>query len=107
MCIGIPMQVIQVEPGYAWCQHGDRREKVDTTLVGNPPVGTWVLVFLGSARELLDVDHAAQITDALQALAAAAQGDSLDGFFADLDGREPQLPEFLRTQSSPQEEKSL
>lgn len=101
MCVGIPMQVVATGPGYAWCVRAGRRERVSTLLIDQPAENAWVLVFLGSAREILDPERAAQIDEALQALEAVATGGSLDGFFADLTDREPQLPDFLRPDRTP------
>jgi len=97
MCIGIPMQVIEEGPlGSAWCDDGGEHRKVDMLVVGPQAPGTWVLVHVGTAREVLGETRALQIRDALAALAAVAAGEPVDEFFADLVGREPQLPEFLR-----------
>lgn len=98
MCIGIPMQVTEQEPGFAWCEGMGERKRVDTLLVGDQSPGTWLLIFLDSAREVLSAEMAAQIGDALKALDLAMQGESDIGhLFADLD-REPQLPAFLQAQ---------
>lgn len=98
MCIGIPMQVLTLNGRWADCGHGDERRTVDLSLVGPQAAGTWVLVFLDSAREVLSPERAQDIRAALAGLAAAMRGESPDAFFADLLDREPQLPEFLRTQ---------
>ncbi|EGQ61862.1 hypothetical protein GGI1_09398, partial [Acidithiobacillus sp. GGI-221] len=59
--------------------------------------GTWVLAFIGAAREVLDEDEAQRISRALDALAAAMAGEAVDdALFPDLAGREPMLPEHLR-----------
>ncbi len=97
MCIGIPMQIVEPRDGFAICRSEDRLHRIDTLLVGEQPAGTWLLTFLGSAREVLTPEAAAQILDALQAVQLAAQGHGdLDHLFQDLVDREPQLPEFLR-----------
>jgi len=97
MCIGIPMQVARLEGAYAWCEGMGEQRRVDTLLVGSQPVGTWLLVFLGSAREVLSDQNAARITSALQAVGLAMQGDADIGhLFQDLVDRPPQLPQFLR-----------
>lgn len=101
MCIGIPMQVVETGDCYAWCEGLGERRQIDTLLVGNLPVGTWVLTFLDSAREILAADDAARITDAVQAVNRVMQGDTnIDHLFADLVDREPQLPEFVQQKSS-------
>jgi hydrogenase expression/formation protein HypC len=97
MCIGIPMQVVGVEGGATICAGRGRREPIDTALVGAVPPGSWVLAYHGSAIRTLTDEEAAQTDAALDALEAALAGDtSLDRFFADLVGREPELPAHLR-----------
>jgi hydrogenase expression/formation protein HypC len=99
MCIGIPMLVQESGIGYAQCINPASGEikQVDTLLVGDQAAGSWLLVFLGSAREVLDEQTASQISDALKAVELAMQGEEqLDHLFADLIDREPVLPEFLR-----------
>lgn len=102
MCMGIPMQVIDSGPGHALCCDRDGSHHcVDTQLVGQQPPGTWLLIFLGAAREVLDEVAAQRIGDALEALGRVMQGDTgVDHLFADLADREPQLPEFLRPANS-------
>ena len=106
MCIGIPMQVVESGSGYAVCQSRDgRQQQVDTMLVGDQAKGTWLLIFLDAAREVVDEITAHQISDALEALGVTMQGqDSVDHLFADLIEREPQLPEFLRSTTTSNEE---
>jgi len=102
MCIGIPMQVVApAGPIHAWCEGRGERRRVDLLLVGAQPPGGWVLVFLDSAREVLDPERARRIDAALDALDAALRGDPLDHLFADLVDREPQLPPHLRTEKTP------
>jgi hydrogenase expression/formation protein HypC len=101
MCIGIPMQVITADgpTGGLWaeCAGLGRTARIDMRLVGPQPVGTWVLTFLDAAREVIDAEEAARIAQALAALDFAMQGEvPPDHLFADLIGREPELPEFLR-----------
>ena len=96
MCIGVPMQVIESGPVWAWCDDGGERHRVDVQLVGEQRPGSWVLVFLGVARETLGETQALRVRDALVAMQAAMAGEPIDHLFADLVGREPQLPEHLR-----------
>ena len=96
MCIGIPMQVLEPGLGWAWCDDAGARRRVDMMLVGEQPRGTWVLVFQEAAREVLGERRAPQVRDALRAMQAVMRGDPVDELFADLVGREPELPEFLR-----------
>lgn len=104
MCIGIPMQVMEAEgTGGAWCVGRDGRQLLDMRLVGPQPPGTWVLAFVGAAREVMTPEAAAQTDAAIDALAAALRGDTaaIDHAFADLVNREPQLPEHLRPAGAP------
>jgi hydrogenase assembly chaperone HypC/HupF len=98
MCIGIPMQVIEQGEFYTLCEGLGERKQIDMSLVGSQPVGTWLLTFLDAAREVIGDDDANKITEALKALDLAMSGETegLDMFFADLSGREPQLPEHLK-----------
>ena len=103
MCIGQPMQVVQAQGLHAWCEAQGRREQLDMTLVGAQPPGTWVLAFMGAARQVMGEEEAAHACAARQALAAVLAGDlDVDAFFADLVEREPQLPAHLRASDTPQ-----
>lgn len=97
MCIGIPMQVVAQHSESATCLYRGEERVIDTMLVGPQPVGAWLLVFLDTAREVLSETKAKQISDALEAMRLAMQGDNhIDHLFSDLVNREPQLPEFLK-----------
>ena len=104
MCLGVPMQVIAGNESSARCRDGDASVDIDMSLVGEQPAGTWVLVFLGAARECLSERQAAEMRAALNAVSAVMQGTlhagdpRLDALFADLVDREPLLPEHLRAQ---------
>ncbi len=102
MCIGIPMQVIGGNDHRAWCEGPDGRVEIDLALVGPQDPGTWLLTFMGAAREVLDPQAAANITRALDGLLGALSGDTarIDAAFADLTGRTPQLPEHLRAKET-------
>lgn len=82
----------------AWCDGREGRALVDMTLVGPQPPGTWLLTFVGAAREVMAPEAAARTLAALAALADVLAGDSstVDAAFADLVSREPQLPDHLR-----------
>ena len=95
MCVGIPMQVVSVDKLSARVTDGDREAVVDLALVGPQPPGTWLLIFLGAAREVLDPARAALIRDALAGLASALAGGDPGDAFADLDARVPALPPHL------------
>ncbi|MDX2422053.1 MAG: HypC/HybG/HupF family hydrogenase formation chaperone [Amphritea sp.] len=106
MCIGIPMQVVSCNGLLALCEADGEQQTVDLSLVGELPVGSWVLVFLGSAREQLTAEQAKETVDAVNALRSVMRGESvnLDSLFADLVDREPQLPPHLRTYTDKLEE---
>jgi hydrogenase expression/formation protein HypC len=94
------MQVLGFNGDYALCERDGEQYFIDTQLVGKPNIGDWLLTFLDTAREIISPESAAQIQDALQALNLTLQGETnIEHLFADLVGREPQLPEFLRAQS--------
>jgi hypothetical protein len=66
-------------------------------LVGDQPAGTWVLAFHGAARQVLTELEAAQARAGRRALAAVLAGNGdVDDCFADLLGREPELPTHLK-----------
>lgn len=103
MCIGVPMQVKRMAPGVAWCEGIEGCRQVDTLLVGDQPEGSWLLVFLGSAREVLDPSQAAVISQAILSVNRVMRGESADveHLFADLVSSAPQLPEHLQHSKSP------
>ncbi len=105
MCIGLPMQVIESGFGYAICKGMDITRQVDTLLVGEQAEGTWLLVFLNSAREVLTEDDALKINDAVRAVdwvmsnptlsQESLSNTAIDELFADLIDREPPKPASL------------
>lgn len=104
MCLGVPMRVVETDgPGRALCVHDGQLVVIDTLLVGEVVPGEWLMTFLGAAREKMDEASAKRSLDALGALEAIMSGREADieAAFADLIGREPQLPEHLRTGDSP------
>lgn len=85
MCVGIPMQVLSSDFGFGRCKADDGEHDIDLRLVGDVKPGTWVLVFLGAAREVLEEETAHQIRDALTALKKVMQGETnVDHLFEDL-----------------------
>ncbi|CAO3455771.1 HypC/HybG/HupF family hydrogenase formation chaperone [Azospirillum largimobile] len=92
MCIGIPLRLTTLDGVIGRVEDGSA---IDLSLVPEAGPGDWVLGFLGAARRLLEPEEAAQILDALAAMAAALDGERLDSAFADLTGREPTLPPHL------------
>lgn len=101
MCIGTPMQVLSSTQHIATCIDGETQHPVDISLVGPQKPGTWLLVFLGAAREVLPEAEALKMRDALTAVAQVmAGGSDIDHLFADLINREPQLPPHLQPQTN-------
>lgn len=75
MCIGIPMRVLEHDGASALCEGRGERRRLNMLMVGECPPGSWVLSFLGSAREILTEEDAARINHAMDALEAALRGD--------------------------------
>jgi hydrogenase expression/formation protein HypC len=98
MCIGIPMEIIEVDGLVANCRNDEegRYEKVDLSLIGEQEVGSWIIVFMGSGREYIEPENLEQVLQSRKAMKAALEGENVDEFFADLVNREPQLPDFLK-----------
>ena len=92
------MRVVEPRCASAVCEGRGGRARIDLALVGAQPAGTWLLTFLGVAREVIAEDAARRSEAALAALERALAGDAsaVDEAFADLIAREPQLPEHLR-----------
>ena len=91
------MQVVEIEGVFAWCEGRNGRKRIDTMLLGEVEPGQWLLTFLDCAREIIDMERAALVNSALDALDLAAAGHTdFEACFADLLDREPQLPDFLR-----------
>ncbi|MES9934718.1 MAG: HypC/HybG/HupF family hydrogenase formation chaperone [Candidatus Sedimenticola sp. PURPLELP] len=87
MCIGAPVQVIESRGFMALCSGRNGEEEVNMMLIGPQPEGTWLLNFLGSAREVLSEEDAEKISSALDALSAVMSGDenvNVDAYFPDL-----------------------
>lgn len=82
MCVGIPMQVMAIEPGYAHCDWRGETRRVRTALVGDLRVGDWVLVFIDSAQERITPERAQEVNATLDLLAAANAGLPADAHAA-------------------------
>ena len=93
MCLGIPMQIRAADGIVGETEDGGL---VDLSLTGPVAPGTWVLTFLGAAREVLDEAEALRIGAAIDGLRSLMQGGDLGAAFADLDARAPELPPHLR-----------
>ena len=106
MCIGLPMQICKTGFGYAICEGQGITRQVDTLLIGDQPIGTWVLTFLDSAREVISEDDAMKISNAVKAVdlvmsnngslsSDGLDAQSIEALFADLTDREPPKPASL------------
>jgi hydrogenase expression/formation protein HypC len=87
MCIGIPAQVIEAGDFVARCRTRNGEEQINMMLTGSQPVGTWLLTFLGSAREVITEQDARQINQALDGLSAIMSGEEeidVDHYFPDM-----------------------
>lgn len=98
MCIGIPMRIVSCVDGVAIAEGRGERARLDARLLDELRAGDWVLAFRGAAVRTMNADEAARTDAALDALAAVLAGDAstIEAHFADLVGREPQLPTHLR-----------
>ena len=66
-------------------RHGE--ERINMMLVGQQPPGTWLITFLGQARDVLTEEDAMNIEKALDGLNAIMQGDTaidVDHYFPDV-----------------------
>ncbi len=97
MCVGVPLRLTAVDGIVGHALNGDAPEAVDLSLIPEARPGDWVLGFLGTAHAVLAEDEALKIRAALQGLQSLMQGGGLGNAFADLDGRDPQLPPHLQT----------
>src|SRR4051812_38942881 len=92
MCIGLPMRVIESDETSALCERAGVATRVSMWLIGAQAPGTYVLAHLGTAIRALAPEEAHLIDEALLGLAEAAEGGDYEARFADLIGREPELP---------------
>ena len=87
MCIGVPVQLLDEGEFVARCRGRNGEEQVNMMLIGPQPKGTWVLNFLGSAREVLSEEEALNIDRALDGLAEIMGGAAeidIDHYFPGL-----------------------
>ena len=77
MCIGIPMQVQAVEPGFARVTGRGETRRVSTLLIGCCEPGQWLLVFLSDAREAISDARAAEVNSTLDLLQAVIDTGTL------------------------------
>lgn len=87
MCVGIPVQVIEPGELSALCRGRNGEERVNMLLIGEQPAGTWVLTFLGWAREVISEQDAHRFNQALDGLGEimnGAESIDVDRYFPDL-----------------------
>ncbi|MGC2165971.1 MAG: HypC/HybG/HupF family hydrogenase formation chaperone [Gallionella sp.] len=90
MCLALPMQVIETDGAFAWCEGRDQCERLNTMLVGNVVPGDWLYAQLGHAREILTAERAVEINLALDGVAAAMRGETdLDCYFPGITVQQP------------------
>jgi hydrogenase expression/formation protein HypC len=102
MCLGIPMIIEATDGITATCLGRGEQRTVSLLVVGEQPVGTWVLVHIDTAVRALDPAEVPLLNDALDALEAVNRGDPFEHLFADLINREPQLPDHLKPNAKEQ-----
>ncbi len=78
MCIGIPMQVLSVEPGFAEVLGRGTVRRIGTRLIDSPKVGQWLLVFIDDAREIIDDVRAQEVNSTLDLLEQAFNEDEAE-----------------------------
>ncbi len=88
MCLGVPMQVVETDGIVARCARKGEERTVGLILVGEVPVGGWVLVHMDRAVQILEEDEVGPLEDALEAILLAARGEPTDHLFADIPRRE-------------------
>lgn len=87
MCVGVPVKIIEAGDFVQKAEGKNGIEEVNMMLLGAQPVGTWVLNYLGSAREVLTEDEAQKINRALDGLSAIMNGEEeidVDHYFPDI-----------------------
>ncbi len=93
MCVGDPMRLATINGIAGTTEDG---QVIDLSLTPDARPGDWLLVFLGTAREILPEDEALKIRAAVNGLRALMQGGDLGTAFADLEARSPALPPHLQ-----------
>ncbi len=87
MCVGVPVKILEEGDFVQKAEGKNGIEDVNMMLIGSQPVGTWVLNYLGSAREVLSQEEAEKINSALDGLSALMNGEEeidVDHYFPDI-----------------------
>ena len=95
MCIALPMKVLESGPMMIVCERNGRRLEVDCSMIDQPAVGAWLLVFQNRAIREIDETEAGEI-EAARVMAGDADEETIRSGFGDLIDRAPELPEHLR-----------
>jgi hydrogenase expression/formation protein HypC len=96
MCLGLPMRVVESDGYFAIVEGRGERRRVSLLIVGEVAIGTPVLVHADNAVRVLSEEELPLLEQALDGLEAAVTGGPVEAYFADLVGREPELPPHLR-----------
>ena len=75
MCIALPMKVLESGPMMIVCERNGRRLEVDCSMIDQPAVGAWLLVFQNRALREIEEAEAGEIEAALGATARVMAGD--------------------------------
>ena len=92
MCIALPMKVLESGPMMIVCERNGRRLEVDCSMIDQPAVGAWLLVFQN--RALREIEAALGAT--ARVMAGDVDDETIRSGFGDLIDRGPELPEHLR-----------
>lgn len=77
MCLAIPMRVLESDGVTALCEGRGEQQRINLLMVGDCPPGSWVMAFLGFARQRLEEADAALMNEALDGLEAALRSDGV------------------------------
>lgn len=61
MCIALPMKVLESGPMMVVCERNGRRLEVDCSMIDQPAVGAWLLVFQNRALREIEETEAGEI----------------------------------------------
>lgn len=82
------MQIVESRGTKAICHYRGETSLVDTAQIGEQNAGTWLLVFLNCAREVISAEKAGQINQTLQDMRLTMQNQvGFSELFADLPDR--------------------
>ena len=93
MCIALPMKVLESGPMMVVCERNGRRLEVDCSMIDQPAVGAWLLVFQN--RALREIEEA-EAGETARVMAGDVDEETIRSGFGDLIDRGPELPEHLR-----------